>query len=604
MAGVIEGFYGPPWSHRDRLDMLAFLGRVGLTDYVYAPKNDPYHRDRWRDPYPPDARAQLGELAAAARAAGVRMHFAISPGGTMVYSDSLDYRTLRRKLADVRDLGIAHFALFFDDVPPRLSHAADRERYADLATAQAELINRLAADLRSEGAALTVTPTTYTDAWGDQLYARRLGELTDATVPFFWTGADVVSPMITAADGDRWHGLLGRRVLIWDNYPVNDFARWRPFLGPFRGRGPSLGRSIGGLVSNPMNEAHASMLPLATLAQYARAPGEYDPDAALARAADDLFGDAAGAVLTLQEVWGSPADQLNVFDPVYLPGRPIDSAAVETALATVRGAIQGLRAAGERNGLAQAVGEELTPMYRATEERWRSIRSDVRYLHERGVLRYDVSVDRLRIPFLERPRTIDGRLEGLETPWVALTHPNAAGQVRAALMRDTAWLYVVVDVDVPVRRVAEGEQVGDADHLALVLQGDGATDRYHLAADDLVLLFPAPRSEVTTVMVAQVQRYEGFMAKYMADNRGMTLGEFHLTTFGQPAAADRVAGIRYAARRSAGGYVAEIRVPLRSDHQQRLSLTVTTSEGEQRPTYGLASRNYPTNPATFVQLVW
>jgi hypothetical protein len=65
-----------------------------------------------------------------------------------------------------------------------------------------------------------------------------------------------------------------------------------------------------------------------------------------------------------------------------------------------------------------------------------------------------------------------------------------------------------------------------------------------------------------------------------------------------------VAGIRYAARRSAGGYVAEIRVPLRSDHQQRLSLTVTTSEGEQRPTYGLASRNYPTNPATFVQLVW
>ncbi len=42
--GVIEGFYGPPWSHQDRLDVLRFMGREGLNTYIYAPKDDPYHR--------------------------------------------------------------------------------------------------------------------------------------------------------------------------------------------------------------------------------------------------------------------------------------------------------------------------------------------------------------------------------------------------------------------------------------------------------------------------------------------------------------------------------------------------------------------------------
>ena len=62
LSGVIEGFYGPPWSHSDRLDMLRFMGRAGLNVYIYAPKDDPYHRTRWREPYPEDAERELREL--------------------------------------------------------------------------------------------------------------------------------------------------------------------------------------------------------------------------------------------------------------------------------------------------------------------------------------------------------------------------------------------------------------------------------------------------------------------------------------------------------------------------------------------------------------
>lgn len=48
--GSVEGFSGPPWSHAERLGLLGFARAVGLNEYVYAPKDDPFHRERWRDP--------------------------------------------------------------------------------------------------------------------------------------------------------------------------------------------------------------------------------------------------------------------------------------------------------------------------------------------------------------------------------------------------------------------------------------------------------------------------------------------------------------------------------------------------------------------------
>ncbi len=59
---MVEGFYGPPWSHRDRLEVIAFCAERGMNAYVYAPKDDPYHRDQWRDPYPAGKLAELVEL--------------------------------------------------------------------------------------------------------------------------------------------------------------------------------------------------------------------------------------------------------------------------------------------------------------------------------------------------------------------------------------------------------------------------------------------------------------------------------------------------------------------------------------------------------------
>jgi hyaluronoglucosaminidase len=47
IRGVIEGFYGTPWTHEERLDLIRFCAAEGLDTWVHAPKDDPYHRPRW-----------------------------------------------------------------------------------------------------------------------------------------------------------------------------------------------------------------------------------------------------------------------------------------------------------------------------------------------------------------------------------------------------------------------------------------------------------------------------------------------------------------------------------------------------------------------------
>src|SRR5208283_5036806 len=101
LRGVVEGFYGPPWSHADRLDVLRFEGQHGMNLYIYGPKDDPYHRKLWREPYPPEQLKRMGKLAGTAREYFVDLSFAISPGLSMIYSSESDFQTLSHKLESV-----------------------------------------------------------------------------------------------------------------------------------------------------------------------------------------------------------------------------------------------------------------------------------------------------------------------------------------------------------------------------------------------------------------------------------------------------------------------------------------------------------------------
>ncbi len=597
--GVIEGFYGPPWSQQDRIDILQFMGRVGLEDYFYAAKEDPFIRSRWRDPYPAEEREQLRALITTADSNRVTFWYTLSPGLTMVYADSNDYATLLAKIDSVAGLGASHFGLFLDDVPLTLTHERDRAAFADLADAHVFLINRLATDLEARGYELVVTPTVYTDAWGNPEYLRRLGAGVPDSIPMFWTGVDVSSPNVTAAQAQAWRELTGRPPLLWDNYPVNDFARWRLFLGPLRGRGAALPGALAGIVANPMSEAHASMIPLATLAYYVEAPELYNPDSALARALHDLYDtEIAETLAPIIHVFGDYPWNDNVFGTLHFLSDDIDLAPAEASLDTLRRALRRLRSHTDDSPDVAKLLAEIEPIVDRASRRVETLRSDPRYRREDSHLIFDDARDRFRTTGLTDPIAVDGQFgEWSSAEWHDL-QPRTGNQVAFGV--DSDHLYIAFRIRSTLTDVRTGARVGEGDHIAIVLDTDPSDAR--VTPRDLLVLLSPPGGAGNPLPLTRSLAIQGFLTKWLGDNENLTFTEFHISTFGRPPARETAAiasGLRYHASRTANGYDAELAIPLTGRPSYHLSLTVTNRINGRRQTSSLASRNYPFNPRTY-----
>ena len=61
--GVIEGYYGRPWQHADRKQVVSHLRELGYGFFHFAPKADPFLRRRWREPHPDAASTGLVEVS-------------------------------------------------------------------------------------------------------------------------------------------------------------------------------------------------------------------------------------------------------------------------------------------------------------------------------------------------------------------------------------------------------------------------------------------------------------------------------------------------------------------------------------------------------------
>ncbi len=338
LRGVVEGYYGRPWSGEARRDVIRFLGRRGMNAFVYGPKNDPYHRDRWREPYPADVLADLRTTAAVARRARVRFVYALSPALDVCYSCAEDFDALTGKLAQLARARIRAFALFFDDAPDTLSRPEDVAHYGGrdavaLARAHADLVNRVDRWLRRRhlaGLAFMV-PTAYSGTTCLP-YHTALADGLRRRLPVGWTGSGVFSTTLTGAQARaRRACLAGHPVVLWDNFPVNDGVLSNTLhLGPLAGRDAELPGELAGYLLNPMTQAYASLVGLGTAAAYLRRPARYDPEAAWRAALADLDPGGGLAVLA-EQTRGSPID-----DPDYgdAPALAAALAGVEATWAT------------------------------------------------------------------------------------------------------------------------------------------------------------------------------------------------------------------------------------------------------------------------------
>jgi hyaluronoglucosaminidase len=298
IRGVIEGFYGRPWTHQQRLDLIPFLAQRGMNSFVYGPKDDPLLRRDWRIPYDGEWLTRLSELVDRCVAHGMRFTWCVSPGLSMRYSDDADLAALSDKLASVAHLGIDSFGLLLDDIPRELQHAGDRSAFRDLAEAHVHVVRRVAERL-APGVQLVVCPTVYRGT-GTEDYLVRLAAGTDPRIDLFWTGRAICSPVLDLGDAEAFARATRRPPLYWDNYPVNDVAMaYELHVGPYRGRDPRLWRSARGIVANGMELFEASRIPFATIADYLRDPAGYDPEVSWQRAIRDVVGDADAEAFAL-----------------------------------------------------------------------------------------------------------------------------------------------------------------------------------------------------------------------------------------------------------------------------------------------------------------
>ncbi|MFF9405679.1 beta-N-acetylglucosaminidase domain-containing protein [Streptomyces anandii] len=378
VRGTTEGFYGTPWTQQQRLGQLDFMGRTKQNRYLYAAGDDLYRQDRWREPYPAAQRAAFRELAERARANHVTLAWAVAPGQSLCFSSDADLRALTRKLEAMWALGFRAFQLQFQDVSYDEWHCgADRDRFGSgpdaAARAQARVANAVARYMtqRHPGSApLSLMPTEYYED-GTTPYRQALAGGLAESVQVAWTGVGVVPRTITGGELAEARETFGHPLVTMDNYPVNDYAEDRIFLGPYTGREPAVASGSAALLANAMGQAEASRIPLFTAADYAWNPRDYRPEQSWRAAITDLAGGDARRAEALSALAGNDASSiLGGTESAYL--RPLiaalwqartttDRAANDTAEQRLRSAFTVLRELPQRLAYDRVLAGEVAP---------------------------------------------------------------------------------------------------------------------------------------------------------------------------------------------------------------------------------------------------
>ena len=109
IRGFIEGYYGIPWSNEDRMSLMRFGGDFKMTSYIFAPKDDPYHSAKWREPYPQDKLNEIQEMTEVGNASKCRFVWTIHPfmnGGITAATYDTDIQKIKDKFNQLYNVGV------------------------------------------------------------------------------------------------------------------------------------------------------------------------------------------------------------------------------------------------------------------------------------------------------------------------------------------------------------------------------------------------------------------------------------------------------------------------------------------------------------------
>ena len=327
--GVVEGYYGVPYSTAVTEDLLRFMMRYKMNSYMYGAKSDPYHSGYWGKPYPEKLTAEqksmgcftaadIKQMCEVSAATKVNFIWAIHPGVAFTGNDDAVIDRIMEKFEAMHGLGVRQFGVFVDDVgvpydEPTLKLNA--KRLTDLQNAIDKKWNFSGAVPADTVKPLHFVPQLYAYGWtkaeGRKNFFSALSN-TPAKTQIYITGKAVWS-VPNNTDLKIVEEDLGRPVAWWWNYPCNDNADAYTFPVDMYSnfidmpaidddaRLPENLEGCASLLCNPMQQGEIAKIPLFSAADYAWNNASFDNtsswNAALAAAVGKQYAQPLAHIL-------------------------------------------------------------------------------------------------------------------------------------------------------------------------------------------------------------------------------------------------------------------------------------------------------------------
>ena len=327
--GVVEGYYGYPWTVDGTLSFMDYAKRYKMNVFLYGPKSDPYHLGLWDEDYPETVSEEdskngvrtadeMAQIAAAATASKVSFVWVAHPAMQKPIDFTNEETTdegiarLMTKFEHMYELGVRQFGIFVDDISNDYATSTCDMQIYMLNQVQEQLY----AKYNAEGSApedqvkgLFFTPAWYTTgSSGASSNLPKFQQLHE-DIEICFTGSDVFSS-ISNSSATTFKNWIGHTPVMWWNYPVNDAEDSVFFTNPinFDYSQDSNPTNIKGVLSNPMNYSEASKVALFGVADYTWNPQAFDAEQNWYDCFDAIIPDDPEMADALRTVYGNLND--------------------------------------------------------------------------------------------------------------------------------------------------------------------------------------------------------------------------------------------------------------------------------------------------------
>lgn len=267
--GVVEGFYGQPWTTEGRVDVIEWGSQFKMNNYMFAPKDDLYHSEKWRDLYPTETLGEMKKIADASIKNKVDFTWAIHPfmkSGFNFNDYDKDLKVIKDKFEQLYSVGVRSFALSADDITHPEAEKSKPAYWEALANNHVKVVKDLIAwgNTKEEKISWQFVPTVYCGYNQEKdeptmgKYLEVVGKTLPQEVYLHWTGEQVYGTL-SKATVDMFINKTGRAPMFWLNSPVND--SWGLGQKMFMPEMTVLHKdveNIDGLLLNPMSHDQAS----------------------------------------------------------------------------------------------------------------------------------------------------------------------------------------------------------------------------------------------------------------------------------------------------------------------------------------------------------